>query len=535
MPFFSIRNFVSRHAFLLFSFLFLLICLCLLPHYGLTYDSPKNFMEGEINLNTLLTFRPLLEKEQIYLAFQIHGAFFFMLGEMLQQIFSQKIHAIDPVSARHIYLPFLVFFFVNLYYRFLKKRVGGIVAWIAALILLTYPHFFGHSFNNIKDIPLFVSFAAALLCFYAWVDSRFLKTHYFYYFFIALGFALLSKLYALLVGLISFLWFGAILLGKLPFPNSQPPLTLKDIPPKFFVHGAIGTLIILVIMGCFFMPAVYFVSSQAEFWKLKANVLQGLFSPAHKSWSFYPFVQILSVTPTLTLAAVGLGLVHVLFDRIRNPLDLFMLIWLGVIIAIPCTPLLPTYDGIRLFMTFLVPFVYFSALGIKTCAEALALREFISKFTATLVLASFVVGCQIAGLIQTHPYQTTFFNALVSGLGGAQQKKIPDSVDFWLNAYREASKWIEKNAPPGSPVLVPGTNAVLMLRYYQTRANLPLDRVHRLPLPRSSFLLISASPSSWIGVPPAIQNAIQEELKKLQPVYEIKRQNGKILTIYYQP
>jgi len=48
----------------------------------------------------------------------------------------------------------------------------------------------------------------------------------------------------------------------------------------------------------------------------------------------------------------------------------------------------------------------------------------------------------LAGL---HPYQTTYFNALVGGVAGADGRY---DTEYWLTSYREAIEWVNAHAAP---------------------------------------------------------------------------------------
>ena len=48
-----------------------------------------------------------------------------------------------------------------------------------------------------------------------------------------------------------------------------------------------------------------------------------------------------------------------------------------------------------------------------------------------------------ASLIRLHPYQSSYFNALVGGLGGAAGRY---ETDYWISSYREAMLWINDRA-----------------------------------------------------------------------------------------
>ena len=54
-------------------------------------------------------------------------------------------------------------------------------------------------------------------------------------------------------------------------------------------------------------------------------------------------------------------------------------------------------------------------------------------------------------IIYYHPYQTSYFNALIGGIRGAEGKF---DIDFWGTPQKEAMMWLNQNAPANATVNV---------------------------------------------------------------------------------
>ena len=82
-----------------------------------------------------------------------------------------------------------------------KRQIDVLVALAIGLItiasFITYPELFGHTFNNIKDIPVLIFYSLSIFSFVEWIYSKRLK--FLYGFFILLGLATCIKLYALIL------------------------------------------------------------------------------------------------------------------------------------------------------------------------------------------------------------------------------------------------------------------------------------------------------------------------------------------------
>lgn len=527
------KEFVGRHFFFILSLGYLLLAFKLLPDYGIGFDSPKNFDEGRIHLNYLLTGHTP-PQDQFVLAYQIHGSFFFMVSDLFKRILGDSLGWLDPVSARHFFLPILVFFFINLFYEFLRKRTDLHTALLTCALLLTTPRFWGYMFQNIKDIPLFVCFSISLFSFYEWHASGFRKLRYLYGTFLAVGLALLSKLYACLVPAILILWL--VVLVFRPAHLADPKLQAESNPwtSRNLFHALLGFALVLILLALFFMPAFYGVKEKVIFWRIKSRVVRNLMEYGNQGWSVFPWIQVFYITPILTLVLAVVGLIKTLLQKPLSPLFALFLTWFFVVMIVACTSLFPVYNGIRLFMVFLIPFCFFAASGVTYAAELLKKISSLNKTLGLWILGMGLILTQVGGIVRTHPYEALFFNRLAGGLKGAQEKHIPDAADYWLTSYREAVRWINRNAPPNAFVWLPSSDGFFMIQHYPLRKDLKYNFVRKTPLPGNSFLIMTFGETCWINVTTQMQKNIQLETNGMTQTYEIKRQGGEILTIYYK-
>jgi hypothetical protein len=508
---------------------FLLAALRIVDDYGMNIDSQKNFGEGEMNLNYILTGRV----DQGVLQWQMHGALIFIAAEAAKRLLHDTLHLYDSTAARHIILPFLTACFLVLLFYFVKRRWSALHGLIAVGLLLTFPYFWGHTFNSLKDVPLLIFFSLSIMSFVEWTVTRAFR--YFYGFFILWGCALAIKTYAFLVPVVLLLWM-------LVRPRDRE--SKERLPwPGLILHTIAGLSVTLVIVLAFYAPAFWGVEGKWAFllvWRDHAKeITWGRSTP----FNLNSFVQVFFRTPLLVLIFALIGLFETVKDYRKSPLYSLLLVWLLTPLVIPCFPRTLIYhNGMRLFLVFLVPFCLLASVGIGRFAAILAGRLRTDRKVFVWGVASLTIGMSLWGVVATHPYQTTFFNALAGGLKGAQEKHIADSWDYWLNSYREAGRWINQFGAPDANVLAlypSWTPAFFNTALIDDAVGRPDLRPRYLPaIPVRGGRIAIPGNTYVIFVPYDCYRAGRPFLERsgqFQKVHTISRQGGEVCTIYYEP
>jgi hypothetical protein len=138
----------------------------------------------------------------------------------------------------------------------------------------------------------------------------------------------------------------------------------------------------------------------------------------------YPFVWTAIVIPIPWLMALGFGFTRVRHSRIVQ----LALLNIGVVYGVLLLPLAPLHDGVRLFLPAFPFLCVVAGMGVKTAADAIYSRlpaghRVTFDPVAALVLLGFVaLPAYRTG--QVHPYQLSYFNALVGGIRGAQARGL---------------------------------------------------------------------------------------------------------------
>jgi hypothetical protein len=482
-----------------------------------------------MNLNYVLTG----QVDEFVLEWQMHGAYVFVAAELAKRLLHDTLRLYDATAARHVILPLMTAFFLVLLYYFARRRWSALRGLGAVGLLLTFPYFWGHTFNNLKDVSLLIFFSLAVMSFVEWTVTRKLK--FFYGFFVMWGLALAIKAYALLVPVVLGVWV-------LVRPRDREAGGRMPRPPSI-LHAIAGLCITAALVLSLYAPAIWGVADRGSIfqaWHEHAkHITYGYPSP----FNLNSFVQVLFRTPLLVLVFALIGVIAAARDYRKEPLNALLLVWLLVPLVVPCFPRVLIYhNGMRLFMVFLVPFCMLSSIGVGRAAGFLARRLKANGTTLRWGLLAATVGASLWGVVSTHPYETTFFNALAGGLKGAQEKKIADSWDYWLNSYREAEHWIDGNGAPNAGVVALYMSATPpffntdLVRDAIDRPDLKTFRLPAIPargghieIPGNTYVILV--PYDYLGM----SRFAMEQSGLFEKVHTISRQGGEICTIYYKP
>ena len=188
----------------------------------------------------------------------------------------------------------------------------------------------------------------------------------------------------------------------------------------------------------------------------------------------YPFVLTAVTTPTLVLALSLVGMQRAWARRRTEPERVLLLFGLVVSLLPNALPTSPKYNGVRLFLPAF-PFLAALAGGGFAWVQgqiATAIRRGDIRRTRVSALAAAVLGAALllpafSDVVQNHPYQLAYYNALVGGPEGARQRGF--ETIYWGQVLQEAPLFLNQVAQPHPRVLlIPG--AVIYLLEFQQQA-----------------------------------------------------------------
>ncbi len=360
--------------------------------------------------------------------------------------FSRHLHWLDAVDGHHLVCPISFVALLWIVFAFVRRRLGDWSALAAVLGIALQPRLLGEAMNNVKDAPTLPLFFGALFLF-----ARALET--------SSRRAVVLALVVTGVGLaqkINALW--PLLLFGLVFVVARGlALVRRDRASWQLVFAGVSA--VPLVLAAYFVCAPQYLVDPLP--RLADHWIHRTVEATHvvrDSWSFEPLQNFAITTPPMVLALALVGLVAIVRSRRLAPTTLALLL---LVLVIP--PLRPCMPGMRYFNVvrhFLESLVVTGILAGHGAAVVIAWRRKLlasplARGVATSALAAAFLAPESVAIARCHPFETTYYNDLVGGLGGAQARGLRDANDYWCQSYREGIRWLNEHAEPNAWVIVP--------------------------------------------------------------------------------
>ena len=454
--------------------------------YGITWDEENRHRHGRIvvdHYRSLLEGRPgplarvskaLVGEAKVHL----YGGVFDGLAAFVSQNWSLGVY-----ETRHLLGALFGLLGVLGCWKLANLVGGPRAAFVAALILIVIPRYYGHMFNNSKDIPFAVGYVWSVYYIAALV-ARLPRPPI--ALMVKLGLAVGLTLGVRIGGLVLFAYLG---LGVLLFLVLQSGGGAKRRLVDALKAGAIGVFVCAVSYGVMVLcwpwaqqdplrnPWLALEKMSRFDWNMKVlfagEITRATDLPRGYIWHY---LAITLPELVLLLLGLGLGIVGSRVIRLRQLRWRDMTPTVIVLVAL-VFPLFYVsyikavlYDGMR-HLLFVVP--------IAACCCGLAFEWLLRRVQhgqrpLALALALGGVFCvliaaQVYANIRLHPYQTIYFNQLVGGVRGAAGRY---ETDYWGSANREAALRLGarvarlEGPKPRRPYRVRGSAVKLQVEYY---------------------------------------------------------------------
>lgn len=428
----------------------ILIGLFVFRDYGLSWDeplfynyadalgyaySPKEWFSGHFDLNNSYGISGDDHKTR-------GPAYLFLARNLvygLTALGSDMIPAGGSASAWHL-VNFL-FFQLGIYflYRITTRWISAAAAFFAAAFFSFQPLLWGHAFINPKDPPFLTFFLASVSLGFEMVDAisqntkdkskKVLLAAF------VLGIATSIRVLGPLAGLLVFVYFMAKISQYKTYEPWGP----------FLLYGLTAILVMFATWPFLWENPIRNFIDVFRLMSDNPTTLSVLFGgevyrAGELPRRYLPFMLSVTLTePTIPLFVIGILAGYWKLFREKKGLQnlvsvSLILLWflIPAVYALIRRPAL--YDGLRHFLFILPPLFIFSGFAF----------EFLLKKTSRLTTGSIWLRASLgvllilpgmAGILQLHPYQYTYYNSFIGGTNGAFRKY---ETDYWLTCYKES-------------------------------------------------------------------------------------------------
>jgi hypothetical protein len=201
-------------------------------------------------------------------------------------------------------------------------------------------------------------------------------------------------------------------------------------------------------------PACHFFESlraiQAFPFENTVKFMGNMYSPASLPWFYVPALILFQLTePVILLFGIGFAVsIRNFIKRLAgNKALLILYSWFIIPIGMFIFLHSNAYDNFRQFFFLLPPMFILAGMTLE------AMYRRVNQTAISLVLAALFILPGIFSILSLHPYEYIYYNCFV---GGARGAAAGFETDYWLTSYREATFYLNTNAPANAKILVFG-------------------------------------------------------------------------------
>ncbi len=505
--------------------LFTILCGAMLltfRDYGTVWDEEVQFVNGEYIINW---FRTMFRDRSALGYFDLiyYGGLFDVIANLGASVLPFGIY-----ESRHLVTAGFAVLGVYATWRIGRLVAGSATGVMAVLFLVLTPVFYGHAFNNPKDIP-FASLSALTL-YYLLLTARSVpdvpvtlavKTG------LALGAALGIRVGgAFLIGYLPLFWTAHLL--------AKPPLaTLRQWLRTVLVRAAVVILVAWPTMllcwpwaqvAPLTRPFEAFAAAAHFKWEGEMLFRGKMISSLAVPWDYLP-TWFLITLPEAYFIAFALGLL--LMIRMLRGKDVpgrTGLLDASALVFAVLFPLIAVvsfksvlYDAHRQFLFVLPPLAVLSSWCLVLFLEKTDINHVLRWLAAAAVGASLILT--IIDMVQLHPYQTLYFNRLFGG--GLEKAAARYETDYWGASYREGVEALILHYRPdrAAPIKVANCAAEFQTAYWLSEH----------PAEQQWFVSATTADDPDILIATKRYRCMADPGR---PLYTVERQGTPILTIF---
>ncbi|MCX7918888.1 MAG: glycosyltransferase family 39 protein [bacterium] len=436
-------------------------------HYGLAWDEPYNFqpaIDAYRWLKLLFTHPTQAISDtaitQYWFKIHEHPSFSKLITGIMHGWFAGIFGDLYAFRLAEFILFGLL---IVLIYLFTLEHFDRSIALFSSVAFFLMPRIFGQAHFATTDIPLTLLWFATVFCFYKGLAST--------------GNDQQRWKWSVITGLI----WGIGLATKINVLFLPIPLFLWA---QLYRRKEYGTNAFCML---FISPIVFFLTWPWLWFDTKHRIMEYLFFYAQHKFTtvyyfgkmyllvpapwHYPLVYTLTTIPLTMLILIGIAMFTMIWEKMpnakflipnvskQNQVDFKMLILFNAMfpILLQSTPATPKYDGIRLFLPAFPYLAILAGIGFKYLQEGIKIiisKQFgadISLPYISIILSIILLVFPVYHVIDSHPYQLSYYNQLVGGINGALRKGLEST--YWCEAVNcDVLRYLNRLVPENGKV-----------------------------------------------------------------------------------
>ena len=381
---------------------------------------------------------------------------------------SNWLHVDDVYAFRHVCCALIGAFGIIIAGLF-AFRLGGAWCGLIAMVLMFFtPRFFGHSMNNLKDIPFAVGYIASLYYFVRFFDffPKF-KIKYFIGVLAGIFLCLGARSGGLLLFPMMLLYAALYYLRRYRknwwhvFDNRADIGRMLAIMAGIFVFGY--AMSVVLWPWALQKPTTAIFESLKIFTKIDTGlktIFEGKQMMSNMLPANYAPKFIMISTPLVTLAGFFGFVIYATAKRKFDILSVFLLFTCVFPVCYVVYKHSNLYGGIR-HLLFVFPSMVI--LAAFFWSKLIVAHQKYVKWTAIVAFVALLM-LPVRHYAMNHPYEYVYFNELAGGMKGTYGDY---ETDYYYNSLKEQADWIKRNADLSDTIVVATNHSNIMAHYFR--------------------------------------------------------------------
>ena len=340
------------------------------------------------------------------------------------------------------------------FYFLARRFTNEFPSLVTTALFSSQPLIWGHGFINPKDIPFMTFFLATILLGHKMLDElekqdfslkTLLRNPWFYPAAIVLGITISIRILGAAAGI--------IVLLRLAFRNPHWALRTS------YAYYALALIVSFLTWPYLWTsPIENFLKSlylMLKFQWVGQVLFDGVYYAADQlPRVYFPRLFMMQFTET-TLILFGIGLAILFLDGMRGKYKTLIILisaWLILPVAFILIKGMNLYDNTRQLL-FIFPSVFLIiSVGLDFILTLL------KPWWAQILIVFVILFPGLAGILEYHPFEYTYYNFV-----SARTRQIfrKYETDYWATSYKQASTYLNENAPANALVIVGGPSQLV--------------------------------------------------------------------------